>query len=325
MRAKDETGHQTRARPSGIRRVWPWIKRSLPFVFFALVLWLLADRAQNIDWQEVKQVVTSYSWYHILVSCGLAMGGYLAYASYDLLGRYFVKHGISVGRTLMIGFICCAFTLNLGSLVGGIGGRYRMYAQRGVNKGDITRIIGLSISTNWLGYTLVAGLVFITGSLTVPLDWFISNLALQSLGGVFIAIVAAYLALCRFAKTRSWTIRGQQITLPSTTVAFGQLLIASAHWLFMGSVIFSFLYTETDYLPLLGVLLLSSIAGLIIRIPGSLGVLEAVFIGLLGDEIGEPKLVAALIAYRAVFYLFPLSLAAVLYLLSEVAGRKSRG
>ena len=321
---QDETGRSTAGLFNKAKKIWPWVRHSLPFIFFALVLWLLITQAQGIDWTEVKNVVTGYSWVHILISCCLAMATYGAYASYDLFGRYFVKHGISKARTLLIAFICCAFTLNLGGLVGSIGIRYRMYSQRGVGNGDIARIIGLSLTTNWLGYIFLAGLVFVTGRIEVPFGWWMGDLALQVLGGVFLAVVAGYLALSRFAKTRSWTIRGQKITLPSTKIAFGQLLISSTHWLLMCSIIFSFLYTDVGYFQLLGVLLISSIAGLITHIPGGLGVLETVFITLLGDTVAPSKLIAALIAYRAVFYVLPLCIAGVLYLINEVRGRKTR-
>ena len=302
-----------------LTKCWPLLKRILTLAFVVLVLWLLLNYAQKIAWREVKQVLGSYSLPNILVGAGLGFGAYLAYSSYDLLGRYYVKHGISKRRTMMIAFICCAFTLNLGALIGSVGFRYRMYSQQGVSKGDITHIVGLSLATNWLGYILLSGLVFVTGSVVIPFDWALNGLPLRILGALFLTSVFAYFAFCRFSKRRTWTFQNQVITLPSFNIAVGQLAVASAHWLLMCGVIFSFLYTEISYFSLLGVLLISAIAGVLAHIPSAFGVLEAVFIALLGDQLASAILIAALIAYRAVFYLLPLSLALVFYVLIEVA------
>jgi glycosyltransferase 2 family protein len=63
----------------------------------------------------------------------------------------------------------------------------------------------------------------------------------------------------------------------------------------------------------LGVLLLAAVAGVVTHVPAGLGVLEAVFVMLLSRHVGEAPLLAALLAYRAVYYLTPLGLAAGLF------------
>ena len=52
-----------------------------------------------------------------------------------------------------------AFTLNLGLLVGGVGVRYRLYARRGVDAGTIGQVVGTSVLTNWVGYLLLAAVL----------------------------------------------------------------------------------------------------------------------------------------------------------------------
>lgn len=309
-------------RQGGWRRAWPYLKNILTVGFLALVAWLLFEHAREIDWAEVRAVLADYSIVDIVVGAALALATYTAYASYDLFGRYYTQHGIPKIKTMIIAFICCAFTLNLGAMIGSVGFRYRMYTQEGVSKGNVARIVGILISTNWLGYIALAGIVFVTGSIVVPFSWAINDFGLRLLGGVFIALVLAYFALCYFSPKRTWKFRGQSFTLPSTTIATAQLAVSSIHWMLMAGIMFSFLHEDIDYFPLLGVLLISAIAGVLAHVPGALGVLEAVFIALLGDEVAPAKLVAALIAYRAVFYLMPLGLAVVAYLLVEVSQKK---
>jgi hypothetical protein len=49
-------------------------------------------------------------------------------------------------------------------------------------------------------------------------------------------------------------------------------------------------------------------------------VLEAVFVALLGQQVPTAHLLAALLAYRALYYLAPLLLASTLYFALEMRG-----
>jgi glycosyltransferase 2 family protein len=63
-------------------------------------------------------------------------------------------------------------------------------------------------------------------------------------------------------------------------------------------------------------------AGVMLHIPAGLGVTEAVFIALLSHRIPEHQLLGALLAYRAIFYLTPLVVGALLYAKVEMHTRK---
>lgn len=304
------------------RKTWPYLRHVLTFGFIVLVLALLAHHAREVEWREVGDTLNDYSLLTTLAGIVCALGTYLIYSSYDLFGRFYIKSRISKIRMMMIAFVSCAFTLNLGAMVGSVGFRYRLYTQRGVTKTDVTRIIGVTLSTNWLGYIFLAGWVFATGNLVVPSHWLISTTFLHALGVVFLALVVGYFLLCHFARTRAWHIRGQKIVLPTVRLAVVQMVVASAHWMLMGAIIFTFLHSELSYFEVLGVLLVSAIAGIITHIPGALGVLEAVFIALLADQVPASKIFAALIAYRAVFYLLPLTVAVTLYAVMEISVRR---
>ena len=77
-----------------------------------------------------------------------------------------------------------------------------------------------------------------------------------------------------------------------------------------------------SYFTTAGVLALSVIANLIIRIPANLGVLEAVFIAMLGPQFGTPQILAALLTYRALFHIGPLLLAVLVYLFLEAHAQR---
>ncbi|MNG20615.1 Inner membrane protein YbhN [compost metagenome] len=72
--------------------------------------------------------------------------------------------------------------------------------------------------------------------------------------------------------------------------------------------------------------MISSIAGVITHIPAGLGVLETVFLTLLQGTYGKGTLLAALIGYRAIYFLLPLLIATLVYLLLErLASQRSAG
>lgn len=219
-------------------------------------------------------------------------------------------------------FVCYAFNLNLSSWVGGIALRYRLYSRLGLDVSTITRILSLSLITNWLGYMLLAGFVFSMRFLELPEEWSIGTTTLQLIGFGLLAVCFAYLLACRFSKKRSWTVRDQEFNLPSMKQALMQASLGALNWSLMAAVIYTLLPDKAFYPAILGVLLISSIAGVITHIPAGLGVLETVFITLLAHQFSKGSLLAALIGYRAIYFLLPLLIALVVYLVLEKRAKK---
>jgi hypothetical protein len=107
-------------------------------------------------------------------------------------------------------------------------------------------------------------------------------------------------------------------------MALLQLSMSSANWLLIAGVMFTLLEQKIAYPAVLGVLLVAAIAGVITHVPAGLGVLEAVFLALLSHHLSKTELLAALLTYRAIYYLVPLACATLLYLLMEgVASRRN--
>ena len=57
--------------------------------------------------------------------------------------------------------------------------RYRLYSRLGLPGGTITRIFSLSITTNWLGYILLGGVIFTIGVVQLPAHWYIDEATLR--------------------------------------------------------------------------------------------------------------------------------------------------
>jgi len=305
--------------------LWKRTRKVLTGLFFLAVIVLLVVYARQVNWGDVWDVVINYNRVAIFGSVALVVVSYLTYGLYDLIGRAYCGHKLEKRQVMLVSFICYAFNLTLSTWVGGVAMRYRLYSRLGLEGSTITRIFSLSIATNWLGYVLVAGVVFSVGMVSVPGGWFIGAGTLRITGIALLAFVVVYLALCAFSRRRHWTIKGQKLALPSLRMALIQFAVSSANWLVMGAIIWLLLMQKVDFPQVLGVLLISSIAGVIIHIPAGIGVLEAVFLALLqGEPISHGAIIAALLAYRVLYFIAPLLLALVLYLWLESRAKSLR-
>jgi uncharacterized membrane protein YbhN (UPF0104 family) len=293
---------------------WPAAKRSLTLLFFGAVIVLLARQARTVDWPAVLQSIRAYPVTTLLSAAALAAASHAVYCTYDLIGRHQTGHRLSGKRVAGIGFVSYAFNLNLGALVGGFAFRFRLYSRRGLAPEVITQILVLSLLTNWLGYLFVGGLVFALHPIALPPEWKIDSTGLRIVGAGMLAAALAYLALCRLSKRRTLLWRGRTVRLPSARLAALQLGASASNWLLIGAVVYQLLPRALPYPDVLSVLLVAAIAGVIAHVPAGLGVLEAVFVALLSHRVAAGELLAALIVYRALYYLVPLALATTLFL-----------
>nr|WP_314533578.1 lysylphosphatidylglycerol synthase domain-containing protein [uncultured Pseudomonas sp.] len=299
-------------------------KKPLTIAFFLVLIVLFTLLARRIDWSEVVQTLSDFKARTLMIAGALTLCSFLVYASFDLIGRTYIRQNLVWKQILPVGIISYAFNLNLSAWVGGIAMRYRLYSRLGVSNGNIAKILGLSLATNWFGYMAIAGVVFSSGLVTMPPGWKVSTTALQGIGALLVLASLGYLVACQFSKKRAWTIRGMEINLPSVRMACLQLLLGALNWSLMAAVIFTLLPAKLDYPLVLGVLLISAIAGVLTHIPAGLGVLEAVFIALLQHEASRGSLLAGLIAYRAIYFILPLLIALVMYLGVEAKAKALR-
>lgn len=303
---------------------WPMAKRMAALLFLLVVAALLLRQARSIDWDEVLQAIRALPLPTVLAACALAACSHALYSSYDLLGRHLTGHPLGTRTVMGVTFISYAFNLNLGSTVGGVAFRFRLYSRLGLATDTITRILGISLITNWAGYLLAAGIAFCFWPPALPPDWKLSSEGLRIVGAAALLAAAGYVLFCVWAHGRSWSVRGHKIEPPGPRMALLQLVMSCANWSLIGGVLWVLLQGKVAYLHVLAVLLSSALAGLIVRVPAGLGVLEAVFVALLAYRVPQGQLLATLLAYRGIYYLLPLMLATVAYVRTELRARRRR-
>jgi uncharacterized membrane protein YbhN (UPF0104 family) len=301
---------------------WRWAKRIVSIVFFALVAWLVISHAQTIAWggvwSSMKDIPASVLGWAAL----LTLLTYAVYCSFDLIGRYCSRHKLSHRLVLFITFISYAFNLNLGTIVGGVAFRYRLYSHYGLNGGQITQVTVLSMITNWIGYCALAGVIFMVWPLPLPPQWDMGSIDMRWLGALALTIAVVYFALCVWRRGRDLNIRGRSIPMPGWRTALLQQGLSALHWTLMASIIYVLLQGKASFPTVLATLLVAAIAGVIAHVPAGLGVTEAVFIALMGHQVDHGPLLAALLGYRGIYYVVPLALAGVSYLVVELQRKR---
>ncbi|MES2188650.1 MAG: lysylphosphatidylglycerol synthase domain-containing protein [Pseudomonadota bacterium] len=294
------------------------------WTFILVVAGLLVSRARRIEWPAVRIALENYpvsaTWGALL----LVAASFTLYSCFDLLGRRYTGHRLDTRTVMATTFVSYVFNLNLGSLVGGVAMRYRLYSRLGLKIGVITRVMTISMLTNWMGYIFLAGLVFSIKPPTLPQSWGVHGPELRLGGLALLGVAAAYLGACAFPGRRRFDVRGHTIELPSAGLASLQLLMGAGNWLIMSGIVFILLQHRVEFTMVVGVLLLAAIAGVITHIPAGLGVLEAVFVAMLSHQMSRPDLLAALVVYRLIYYVAPLAVAALMYLGIEVRAKKAQ-
>jgi len=325
IQAEDGLGAAlTAAAPSASRggRVSRWRPFFWPaggLAFLLLVAWLVADYVQAIDWGGVRRALYAYSPLTLGAAAALVALSHLTYASYDLLGRAYAEHRLAARRVIGVAFISYAFNLNLGSLVGGFGFRLRLYHRLGLRPAQIGHVIALALVTNWSGWLLLAGVAFATRQVPLPDSFALGALGLQALGIVMVAAALGYIVLCFASPRRRWHWRRFTFRLPSGRMALAQVAVSSLNWLLIGTIVWLLMPRELGYGTVVATQLSAAMLAVPTHIPGGLGVIEAIFVTAFGGGSVQSELIAALLAYRALYYLMPLAAAAVLYFTVEAA------
>ena len=193
----------------------------------------------------------------------------------------------------------------------GMAVRYRIYAGLGLQLGEVTAILGTAWIAFWGAALLIAGVVLIAGPVGLA--------TLVPFGrGVEIAVGAGLLAL--IAAGVAWTatgaralrLWGQDIRLPEARSLAPLLAMGLLDLLGAGLTLWVLLPAAPG-LGLPGFLLLFGAAialGIVSHAPGGIGVFEATIVAGLGAA-GRSDVLAALLVYRAVYYLLPFVLTVV--------------
>ncbi len=291
-----------------------WIGLTASVVLFVLALLVLRHALREEHYHDVLRTFQRLPRDRAGLAFLLTLFGYAAMTGYDALGFRYIDRPIRYTRIALASFIGYAFSNNLGhSILTGSTVRFRLYTEAGLPAIEIARVIGFCVLTMWLGLLTTAGVVLLAEPIAIPGVLHLPIASSRSLGAGLLALVVAYLAATALRRV-PLRVRAWEIALPGPGLSLAQIAVSSLDWTLAGAVLYLLLppHLGLSFPAFLAVYLFAQFAGLLSQIPGGLGVFETIVLLLLSPRYPAGAILASLAAYRAIYYLLPLGIAAVL-------------
>jgi phosphatidylglycerol lysyltransferase len=295
-------------------------------VFFAGSLYLLRRELKGFRYRDVIHFLETLPLERVLQALALTAGSYLALTVYDALAFRYLGRKIHYRRIAFASFVGYSFSNALGlPLFTGTPLRARLYAGWGLGALDVARVVLFGFSTFWLGFLTLGGAIFLLEPMVLPAALQQRLASGRPIGALCLALVAVYLVET-LLRRRPLVLGGLEFALPKTRIALAQIAIASLDWALAGGVLYSLLPNSwgITFPTLLGVFMFAQIAGLLSQVPAGLGVFETLMVLLLPPAIPRAQMLAALVAFRALYYFLPLIVAAVSLGVHEVIERREQ-
>lgn len=285
----------------------------------ALGLVALHGLLAQVRLKDIRHAVHMIAGWRLSAALALTAASYVALTFYDYVALRIVGRPLPWRTAALASF--CSYTLshNLGlSLLTGGSARYRIYTAAGLEGGDIARIIASASLSFWGGVLVMAGLLMAVHPAEVTLMGITIGLTLQRLAGgaILLAAVAGLIAAGREGSTPH--LFGWKLALPTRGQALAQIGVACIDLAAASAALFILVpgIAPALYPTLFLAYALAIIVTLVSHVPGGLGIFEAVIVATLPD-VDKPSLLAALIAYRLIYYLIPLMLGVIAIALHE--------
>ena len=198
--------------------------------------------------------------------------------------------------------------------------RLKLYMPAGLSVGQIVLVSGFTAWTFCLGAALVAGVSMFGEADRIARLVGGPPLAAHAVGAGLLIVLAGYLVLGMRDRFVEW--RGRRLSTPGPILTPLQIIVPAIDVALAGLA----LYVLLPPLPIgpvgfVGLYVVATSIGLASHVPGGLGVFEGAMVLMLPELPLEP-LIAAMLAYRLIYYLGPLALATLLFAATAVRDQR---
>jgi phosphatidylglycerol lysyltransferase len=308
-------------------RSWRLQALALPgiLIVFLAALWILHRELGSFSFDDILQEFRDLPLSNSLMAVGVTVLSYLVLSLYDLMALHHIGQRLKYRRVALASFIAYVFSHNIGlAVLTGGSVRFRVYGTVGLSGSDIATITLLCVTTYVLGATLLGG----TALLLEPGAIFSEiHLPIPVARGAGVFCLACVLGYMIWTATRRKAIvyRGLSLSTPPISLTLKQILLSVVDITLASLALYLLLPSTVDisFLAFLGIFVLATLAGMISHIPGGVGVFESAIVLLVPGAPADALLASAL-AYRVIYYLLPLAVAAVLLGGFEVFQQKEK-
>jgi phosphatidylglycerol lysyltransferase len=272
---------------------------------------VFGDVAQDLDFSEVMRALRKLPPASLALALAGTLVSFAGFIGREAAALRYV--GAQVPRLAMV--LCGLAAPALGNIAGfgaftGAAVRYRIYGAVGVGAYDVARIVGIVVIGFAVGLAAVGGgaAIVCAGQVAALFGW--SPTSVTSGGALALAAVAALLV---FGTPRSLQRLGRPrtrdrlfIVLQALWTAVRLLGAALALWALLPAGLINL----TTFVPLF---VAATALGALSHVPGGVGVFELIVLWALKGRAPAEAIAAALVAYRAIYYVLPLLLAGVTF------------
>ncbi len=290
-----------------------------PLVSVALIAAAMRFLGRELSHVSVGQIwaaLTAIPGQSLSAALGLTVLNYAVLAGYEHFACRYAGAPQPLKRIAISSFIGNAFANTLGfSFLSGSTIKFRLYAAWGLSAADVGRIALFTTISLWLGLVGLGGLAL-----------FLSPEAgqLLALGGDILGLGLASLPLLYVLASFRWreavSVFGFRIPAPGPGTAVVQVVFSVLDWGLSGLILFALLEDRPELTVFFTRFMLAQLAGVLSQAPGGVGVFETAYMMLTPDSADNGQLFASLVAFRAVYYIAPLVLAAATLAVREVLG-----
>jgi glycosyltransferase 2 family protein len=284
--------------------------------------WLLYRAASRYSAAEIMHTLEGVTWSRLGTAFAFAVTSYLCLTINDWLGLRYIGHPLPYRLAALSAFVALALGHNIGFSGLSSGAiRYRFYSRWGLKAAEVAKLVLFGGATVMLGLSSWAALVLIGSPQLVGSTLGASQWACRLLGGFFGALVAGYVGLSVAGKGRL-SFRRWTLVIPKPSLAIAQALLGIINYGSVAACLKAALGVSVPYLQVAAAFVVGNTATLLTHVPGGLGVIETAVVYLVPE--GGSSLGGGLVLFRLVYYLLPLGMGLLAFLLAERRFRSSR-
>ena len=287
---------------------------------FSGAVWVIWKQVKELEFDAVLAQFGELTPLSILLTMVCTVGAYLTLTIYDSTAFQYIRRQMQFARIMLVSFIAYSFSHNLGfGAVTGNSIRYRFYMHWQVSLIDITKVVVFGGSAYVLGIFAVAGVLVLINADALALAISVPTSSAYLIGAGAALAGSIYL-FWSLAKRPTIRMKGVSLPPPGIGIVLTQFTAAVIEWMFAAGALYFLLpsHEVLDYWHFIGIFVIAYISGMLSQVPGGLGVFEAVLLLLLPKEIPKETVIAAAVTYRAIYYLLPLLVAALLMASAEI-------
>ncbi|MBX6373110.1 MAG: UPF0104 family protein [Acetobacteraceae bacterium] len=287
----------------------------------SLAGFLLYRALRRYDLSEIVASVMAIPPARLALTGGFAAASYLCLTGFDALALRCVGRPLPYPRVALASFVSLSIGHNVGLAALSSGTiRYRFYSRWGLGAGEIAKVILYCAITVGLGLAALGGAALLLRPALAEEVTRLGRPTVMGLGAACLALVIAYPVLAALRRCAPLRLGRWSLELPEPRLALAQIGIGALNFACVAACLHQALLTarpDLPYLSVAAIYVIANVAAIVTHVPGGLGVIEGVVLLLLP----QPGVVGALIAFRVAYYLVPLGLGGLLFLLAELAMR----